>query len=102
MWHIWELRTCPNASLSEVYALQKCCVLRLSCMRRGLTGFCLLGAQAYTEAFQPDDDVALIVHSSYGDHFWERKLQDAMSNSSGPAVLFFQVPWALHLHTAPA
>ena len=47
--------------------------------------------QAYTEAFQPSDDVALIVHSSYGDHFWERELQDAMSNSSQPAVLFFQV-----------
>lgn len=53
---------------------------------------CLLGAQAYTEAFQPTDDVALIIHSSYGDHFWEAELQDAMSNSSGPAVLFFQVP----------
>ncbi len=71
-------------------------------MRRGLIGFCLLCAQAYTEAFQPDDDVALIVHSSYGDHFWERELQDAMNNSSGPAVLFFQVPRALQLHTAPA
>ena len=56
----------------------------------------------HTEAFQPDDDVALIVHSSYGDHFWERELQDAMNNSSGPAVLFFQVPRALQLHTAPA
>lgn len=47
--------------------------------------------QAYTEAFQPSDDVALIVHSSYGDHFWEQELQDSMHNSSQPAVLFFQV-----------
>ena len=47
--------------------------------------------QAYTEAFQPSDDVALIVHSSYGDHFWEQELQDSACNSSQPAVLFFQV-----------
>ena len=47
--------------------------------------------QAYTEAFQPSDDVALIVHSSYGDHFWERELQDSMSNSSQPTLVFFQV-----------
>ena len=54
-----------------------------------------MGAQAYMEAFQPSDDVALIVHSSYGDHFCEDELQDAMSSSSGPAVLFFQVPVSL-------
>ena len=47
--------------------------------------------QAYAEAFQPSDAVALIVHSSYGDHFWEQELQDSMHNSSQPAVLFFQV-----------
>lgn len=52
--------------------------------------------QAYTEAFQPSDDVALIVHSSYGDHFWEQELQDAMSNFSQPAVLFFQVSATSH------
>ena len=46
--------------------------------------------QAYTEAFQPSDDVALIVHSSYGDHFWEQKLQESARNASQPAVLFFQ------------
>ena len=50
-----------------------------------------LPMQAYTEAFQPSDDVALIVHSSYGDHFWEQQLQDSMRNSSQPALLFFQV-----------
>ena len=43
------------------------------------------------EAFQPSDDVALIVHSSYGDKFWEDNLRDAMSNPSLPAVFFFQV-----------
>ena len=51
----------------------------------------LLLVQAYTEAFQSSDEVALIVHSSYGDHFWEQELQDSMHNSSQPAVVFFQV-----------
>ena len=47
--------------------------------------------QAYTEAFLPSDEVVLVVHSSYGDHFWEQELLEAMGNSSQPAVLFFQV-----------
>lgn len=54
--------------------------------------------QAYTEAFKPGDDVALVVHSSYGDHFWEKELQDAMANSSQPAVVFFQVLCCCTLH----
>ena len=53
------------------------------------------------EAFQPSDDVALIVHSSYGDHFWEGELRAAMSTASGPAVLFFQVPDSSQMHKAP-
>ena len=54
--------------------------------------------QAYREAFQPSDDVALIVHSSYGDRFWEQQLQESMRNSSQPALLFFQVHSELLQH----
>ena len=46
--------------------------------------------QAFTEAFLPGDDVVLIVHSSYGDQFYRQELQDAMGNTSQPAVLFLQ------------
>ena len=47
--------------------------------------------QAYTLAFAPSDDVALVVHSSYGDHFWEKELQNATGNLSGPPVLYIKV-----------
>ena len=88
-------RGCAYAGKSEAFLISWSRVQRCWLGRSSLWPWLLV--QAYIEAFQPSDDVALIVHSSYGDHFWEQELQDSMQNSSQPAVLFFQVgPYILH------
>lgn len=56
--------------------------------------------QAYKQAFVHSDDVALVVHSSYGDRFWERELESATQDFSGPAVLLIQVQPAQNLPTS--